>query len=274
MQRGLRKFFRKNKDIFLLVLIIIAVVVIFLAHLNSKKYNGILSGPIYSSIFFIYKITDYPLKLSANIFSNYIDLISVKKDNKMLLKQNNILKNKLYKLNIYKIENGQLRKLLNLKKNIISKKTISAVITIHGIQSWFRSFYINKGQNSGIKVGEGIVSESGVIGRIIETGRYASKAIAITNPKCAFSVVDAKTGVVGIAKGIGNGYLKIKFIFSTQKVNIGDTILTSGLGGVFTAGLPVGHIIKVTSKSYNIFKKIIVEPHKNLFNSKNVLIER
>ncbi|MHB1665405.1 MAG: rod shape-determining protein MreC, partial [bacterium] len=129
-------------------------------------------------------------------------------------------------------------------------------------------------QNNGINVGEGIVSESGVMGRIIETERYSSKAIAITNPKCAFSVVDAKTGVVGIAKGIGNGYLKIKFVFSTQKANIGDKILTSGLGGVFTAGLSVGNIIKVTSKPYDIFKKIIVEPHKNLFNSKNVLIER
>jgi rod shape-determining protein MreC len=274
MQRGFRKFFRKNKDFFLLILIILLTLVIFLAHLNNKKYSGILSGPIYTSIFFIYKIVDYPVELSSNIFSNYIDLVSVKKDNKILLKQNNILKDKLYKLNIFKIENGQLRKLLNLKKNVISKKTISAVITIHGIQSWFRSFYINKGQNSGINVGEGIVSDSGVIGRIIETGRYSSKAIVITNPKCAFSVVDAKTGVVGIAKGIGNGYLKIKFVFSTQKANIGDKILTSGLGGVFTAGLSVGHIIKVTSKHYDIFKKIIVEPHKNLFNSKNVLIER
>ncbi|MHB1664864.1 MAG: hypothetical protein ACYCT7_06335, partial [bacterium] len=98
MQRGFRKFFRKNKDFFLLILIIIAVVVIFLAHLNSKKYSGILSGPIYSSIFFIYKIADYPVKLSSNIFSNYIDLISVKKDNQILLKQNNILNEKLYKL--------------------------------------------------------------------------------------------------------------------------------------------------------------------------------
>ena len=274
MQRGFRKFFRKNKDFFLLILIILVTLVIFLAHLNSKKYSGFLSGPIYTSIFFIYKIADYPVKLSSNIFSNYIDLVSVKKDNKILLKQNNILKDKIYKLNIFKIENGQLRKLLNLKKNVISKKTISAVITIHGIQSWFKSFYINKGQNNGINVGEGVVSDSGVIGRIIETGHYYSKAIAITNPKCAFSVVDAKTGVVGIAKGIGNGYLKIKFVFSTQKANIGDKILTSGLGGVFTAGLSVGHIIKVTSKPYDIFKKIIVAPHKNLFNSKNVLIER
>ena len=274
MQKGFKKFFKKNKDIFLLILVVIIAAVIFLAHLNSKKYNGVLSGPIYGSVYFIYKIADYPVKLSANIFSNYIDLISIKKDNKILLKQNNLLKEKLYKLNTYKIENSELRKLLNLKRNIISKKTISAVITIHGIQSWFRSFYINKGKHSGIKIGEGIVSYSGVIGRIIKAGRYSSKAIAITNPKCAFSVVDAKTGVVGIAKGVGNGYLKIKFIFSTQKAYIGDTILTSGLGGVFTAGLPVGHIVKITSKPNDIFKKIIVEPHKNLFNSKNVLIER
>jgi rod shape-determining protein MreC len=274
MQKGFKKFFKKNKDIFLLILVVIVVAVIFLAHLNSRKYNGVLSGPIYGSVYFIYKIVNYPVKLSANIFSNYIDLISTMKDNKILLKQNNILKEKLYKLNTYKIENSELRKLLNLKRNIISKKTVSAVITIHGIQSWFRSFYINKGQHSGIKIGEGIVSDSGVIGRIINVGLYSSKAIAITNPKCAFSVVDAKTGVVGIAKGVGNGYLKIKFIFSTQKAYIGDTILTSGLGGVFTAGLPVGHIIKVISKPNDIFKKIIVEPHKNLFNSKNVLIER
>lgn len=268
------KKFKKHNDLFVLLAVILLSALIFFFSTKKNSSNDFFSGPISNALYYTYDIIDYPIKLSSKIYTNYIDLISVKKNNENLKKTISILKYKLNKDEVFHIENKKLKAILNIKNNIMPGKTIIALVTIHNIGSWFQSFYIDKGSKNGINVGDGAVSYNGVTGRVIWVGKNLSKAIPITNPKCAFSVVDAKTGVIGIAEGIGNGYLKMKFVFSSQKINKGDKILTSGLGGVFTAGLLVGYVTSVKSSVYNIFKKITIMPHKNLFNSKYVLIEK
>ena len=270
MGRTFKKI-RKYMDLIVILIVIAVAALIFFISSNRNQYKGVFSGFISGSVYYVSKVINYPLEFSSDIFRHYIYLVSVKKSNEKLKGEVSILKYNLNKDKVLEIENRDLKKLLNIR-NIISHKTVAATVTMHGIQSWFGSFYINKGKKNGISVGDGVVSYGGILGRVIATYAHSSKVIPITNPKCAFSVVDAKTRVMGIAEGIGNGYLKMKFVFSSQKVNPRDKILTSGLGGIFTAGLLVGRVIFVKSKSYNIFKKIVIKPHKNLFNSKYVLV--
>ncbi|MHB1661959.1 MAG: rod shape-determining protein MreC, partial [bacterium] len=203
----------------------------------------------------------------------YIAVLSVKSENIELQSKLKKIKFKLNHYREYRIENRELKTLLFLKSSI-SKSSVPAVIMFHGIEGWFYSLYINKGKKDGIKNGDGVISYGGVIGRIVYAGDSHSKVIPVTNPKCVFSVMDANTGTMGIAQGIGNGYLKMRFVFNSKQVNAGDKILTSGLGGVFTPGIYVGRITSVKKKGYNIFQRITIIPYKNLFNGKYVLVEK
>ncbi len=264
---------KKHKDVLVLLIIIIISASIYILSLNGIKFGGLFSNFISNSVYSIYKVVDYPVSISEKSYKNYINVLSVKEQNKKLKSE---LKKIKFKLNLYKnysIENRNLKALLFLKSSI-NKQSVPAAVLFHGIEGWFYSFYINKGTKNGIKSGDGVISYDGVVGRVVYAGRRHSKVIPITNPKCVFSVIDANTGTMGIAQGIGNGYLKMRFVFNSKKVNKGDKILTSGFGGVFTSGIYVGRIILIKKKSYNIFQRITIIPYKNLFNSKYVLVEK
>lgn len=264
---------KKYKDVIVLFIVILISASIYILSIKGIKFGGLFSNFIDSSMYSIYKVVDYPLNVSEKLYKNYIEILSVKSENRELRSK---LKKIKFKLNLYReygIENRELKALLFLK-NSITKKSIPAVIIFHGIEGWFDSLYINKGKKDGIKNGDGVISYSGVVGRVIYAGRSHSKVIPVTNPKCVFPVVDANTGTMGIAQGIGNGYIKMRFVFTSKKADVGDKILTSGLGGVFTPGIYVGRIATVKKKSYDILQRITIIPYKNLFNDKYVLVEK
>ncbi|MHB8231878.1 MAG: rod shape-determining protein MreC [bacterium] len=264
---------KKHKDAVVLFVIILISASIYILSLNGIKFGGLFSDFIGNSVYSIYKVVDYPLSISEKLYKNYIDVLSVKAENKTLKSKLKKIDFKLNRYREYRIENRELKALLFLKRSI-SKNSVPAAIMLHGIEGWFYSLYINKGKKDGIKNGDGVISYGGVVGRVVYAGGGRSKVIPVTNPKCVFSVIDSDTGTMGIAQGIGNGYLKMRFVFNSQKINAGDKILTSGLGGVFTPGIYVGRIASVKKKNYNIFQRIIIIPYKNLFNGKYVLVEK
>lgn len=265
--------FKKYRDALFLFIIIIISASIYILSLNGIKIGSFFSDFISGSVYEIYTVVDYPVGVSEKIYGNYIDLLSVKAENKALKSKLKMISYKLDKYREYKIENRKLKALLILKSSVGSR-TVPAAVVLHGIEGWFHSLYINKGVKSGIKAGDGVISYDGVVGRVIHAGARYSRVIPITDPKCVFSVIDADTGTMGIAQGFGDGYIKMKFVFNSQQIRKGDTILTSGLGGVFTPGINVGKVITVTKKNYDIFQKITVIPYKNLFNGKYVLVEK
>lgn len=263
---------KKHKDIIVLFILIVISVILYVFSVNGSKFGGLFSDFIGSSLYNTYRVADYPLNLSERLYENYLNVLSVKSDNKLLKAKIEFARYKLNKYKAYQIENEKLKALLFLRK-ALHKKSISATVTFHGIEGWLNSFYINRGRKDGIQVGTGVFSYSGVVGRVVyETDNYA-KVIPITNPRCIFSVVDANTGTLGVARGLGNGYIKMRFVFNSQKIDVGDKILTSGLGGVFASGINVGKVFAVNRKSYKIFQKITIIPYKNLFNAKYVLVE-
>lgn len=273
----MRKIFKtgkikKYKDLIALLVIITVSASIYIFSARGLIYGGPVSNFISNVLFNVYAVSEYPLSVSEKLYKNYLNILSVKNDNKLLTAKIKIVEYRLDKYKAYKIENKKLKNLLFLRENI-SKKTIPATIVLHGIDSWFDSLYIDKGEKDGVKIGDGVISYGGVIGRVVYEGNNRAKIIPVTNPKCVFSVVDADTGTFGIAQGLGDGYLKMRFVFNSQKVNLGDRILTSGLGGIFTSGINVGKVFLVKRKGYRIFQKITITPYKNLFNSKYVLVE-
>ncbi|MCL4542356.1 MAG: rod shape-determining protein MreC [Deltaproteobacteria bacterium] len=271
------KFFKnvkikKYKDAIALFAVIAISVLLYILSVNGFKSGGLFSNFINNSLYNAYKVADYPIGVLEKLYANYLNLLSLKRDNSLLKARIKIIKYKLDKYKAYRIENEKLKALLFLK-DTIAKKSIPATVTLHGIEGWLDSFYINKGKKDGVKVGEGVISYSGIVGRVVYDGNSRSEVIPVTNPKCVVSVVDANTGTLGIAQGFGDGYLKMRFVFNSQKVNVGDEILTSGLGGIFTSGIKVGKVFSVKKKGYKIFQRITIVPHKNLFNAKHVLVE-
>ena len=274
MGKFAKKFkLKKHKDAIVLLGVILISLAVYLFSAKGTGFGGVFSDFIGNKVYLVYETVDYPIAVSEKIYKNYIDLISLKRKNLRLKEELKKIKFKYNRYRYYAIESRELQSLLFLK-NSISRKSVAAKIILHGIEGWFYGLYINKGTKNGIALGDGVISDDGALGRVVYAGRGRSKVIPITNPKCVFSVIDANTGTMGIANGIGNGYLNMRFVFNSKKINKGDKILTSGLGGVFTSGIYVGKVVSVIKKNYDIFQRVTIAPYKNLFNEKYVLVEK
>lgn len=269
-----RKFrFKKHIDSIILSAVILVSAFFYILSLNGVKFTGLFSGFISNSAYGIYRVVDYPVFLTEKVYRNYMDILQVKKKNRILKARLNVLELNLLKDKSYRAENEKLKSALSLKGSL-KLKLIPASVSYHGLEGWFKSLYIDKGTRDGVAVGDGVISSGGVVGRVIETGDSGSRVVPITNPACVIPVIDADTGTMGIAQGIGGGLLKMRFVLNYKKIKKGDRILTSGLGGFFSAGLPVGRVYSVGKGGNGIFRKTLIIPRRDLFDTNYVFVEK
>ncbi len=121
-----------------------------------------------------------------------------------------------------------------------------------------QNIVIDKGAFHGIRKNAFVLSSKGLAGRVIEVRPYASTFMSIYNSGFKVSVMDTRSGVLGVVDG---GRMKLDYVPHGSDVIVGDTVVTSGLGRLYPSGLPVAIISEIdTSKTAEMFMEIKVEP--------------
>lgn len=162
-------------------------------------------------------------------------------------------------------ENERLHDLLELNEKIGAQTTTARVVT--GSPNNFETtLQIDRGSNSGVKVGDPVVEGAGLVGRIIEVSRTRSTVLLITDSTSGVGVRDARTGVVGIAQGqAGQENLSVEFVDPDANIKRGDTLVTSGLqDGRYPANIPVGTVSRVRRNASGLTKDVILKPLVNI----------
>lgn len=158
-------------------------------------------------------------------------------------------------------ENQELKQLLELE--IEEYQFIHANVIARELD-WYQEVTLNKGEKDGVKVDMAVVSNQGLIGKIIKTG-YSSSVVKLltSNAKDMKVAVDVKNGNESI-HGIIDAYLEeeslilVNNISKNQEVEIGDKIYTNGLGGIYPAGIYIGKVVEVTYDSLGLQKQVKV----------------
>jgi len=127
---------------------------------------------------------------------------------------------------------------------------------------------INKGTNAGVQVGQGVVSEEGlIVGKVIEAKETSARICLTTSPECMLAAsVQNQTKTQGITDGDLGLTIKMNYIPQLEKISAGDTVITSGLGGRIPRGLVIGKIIEVRNESNEVWQDATIEPLVNLNN--------
>ncbi len=144
--------------------------------------------------------------------------------------------------------NSELRKLHQLPERT-SWHAVAADVISRDPAQWNKGFVINKGLSDGIPTGAVVLSGTYVIGRIVESNRHSAQVATVVSPECRFSVVVQGTNAVGICIGSnsgdwrGNPRFQVDFLPKDLHIQMGQQVLTSGLGGGLPGGLPVGEVV-------------------------------
>jgi rod shape-determining protein MreC len=148
----------------------------------------------------------------------------------------------------------------NILANVISQNLV------FDIREGDQDIVIDKGANDGIKEGLGVIDENGVvIGKVSEVRNNLSKICLTTNRNCKFTAtIQNQNRTMGITEGDLGLTIKMNFIPQSEKINMGDTVVTSGLGGNISRGLVIGKVSQINNKSNEIWQDVNIEPLFNL----------
>ena len=250
-----RSAFLKKKDkqkFSLLSLILLSIVVIILSNINFKPIKFVKIGIneiIYRSSYIASKPENYLQELTLKI-KNHINLFENYKDIKLELEN---LKQEKITNNFLKSENEKLRNLIN--ENINSDEILAKVL-IDRESPFLKSIILNKGTKDNVKMGMAIIDGVYLVGQIIEVNFTNSRALLLSDLNSKIPSVLAPQNIQAVVSGTGKDYGIIEHTkddIESDLNKIDSIIYTSGLGGLFKPGIPIGKISKDSKNKVNFF---------------------
>lgn len=209
-----------------------------------------------------------PFQGLGNIFSN---LTADQATLSELQAENDELRSRNAELEEAEQTATRLQGLLDLQSSYNLQSTAAHIIS-GSSDSWSSTVTIDKGTSSGLSVGMPVTSSSGVIGQIVECGATSSTVLLVTDESSSVSAMVQSSRAQGMLDGSAVGEVRLDMIRTDQTVEVGDIVVTSGLGGVFPKGLPLGKVTSVEKNPGSMYYTIVVEPYAHTENAEEVLV--
>ena len=165
----------------------------------------------------------------------------------------------------------RLQGLLDLQSTYNLQSTAARIVG-QSSDAWTDTVTIDKGSLDGLAVNMPVANAAGVIGQIIEVGPNSATVRLVTDEQSGVSAMIQDTRAQGMVQGQADGTLRMLYVSVDSDVQEGDIIITSGLGGVFPKGLPLGTVASVTKSSNDVYYTIIVNPASRTENNEEVLV--
>jgi rod shape-determining protein MreC len=223
----------------------------------------------------------YPMQYLVSLPADFLDwtektLISresLQEQNADLRRENQALRGQLHKLNFIEAENRHLRELLQSSKRIGERVLIAELLSVD-LDPYRRQVVLNKGEQDDLLYrGQPIVDAYGVMGMLVHVNPYSSTAMLITDPNHALPVQVIRNGLRTVAVGMGSeGLLELLHLPNNADIQVGDLLVTSGLGCVFPAGYPAARVLEVDTNPSLPFARVVAEPLAHLDRSREVLL--
>lgn len=165
----------------------------------------------------------------------------------------------------------RLEKLVGLKSTYRLESTAARIIGSTG-DAWTDSVIIDKGSASGFEVGMPVCSSGRVIGQIIEVSANTSTVRLITDDQSGVSAMIQGSRAQGVLQGQADGTLRLEYVVSDAEVATGDIVITSGIGGTFPKGLPLGTVASIDRAPNAVYYTIVVRAASSAESNEEVLV--
>ncbi|MDN3984191.1 rod shape-determining protein MreC [Lactiplantibacillus plantarum] len=218
------------------------------------------------------RVIAWPVNGLQSATNSVSDLLNTYQENQKLKKQVDQLAQAKVSAQTTRAENKQLRKQLKLNNSLSDYTTVTANVLTRTPSSWMNQLVISKGATSGVKKNMPVMSQKGLIGRVVEVNQTNSKVELISNTssssnKFAIQITNSAGKTVnGIISGYdkSNNLLEMGSVTSNVKIKKGDKVVTSGLGGNTPKGLYVGTVASVKQDDYGLAFEVEITPAADL----------
>lgn len=263
--------FSKRTVVFIVIITLVTVNIILLSIASQRHHPlfgpGRVAIPLVATF---QKGASLSIRFIKNIWRHYFFLIYVSKENEDLKKSLSDALKKNYELKEIALANKRLRQLLHFQ-NTLDRPVISAEIIGKDPSPWYKTIMVDKGSSEGVEKGFPVVIAEGVAGIITDVAAHFAKVLLIIDQNSAVDALIQKTRARGVLKG-GPDKCYLQYVLRKHEVTVGDTVITSGLDGVFPKGLRIGYVSGVIKQNNGIFQEISVTPYIDFEKIEEVLI--
>lgn len=172
-------------------------------------------------------------------------------------------------------ENERLRRLLGYVRKQSVRPVVARVLAIQP-SAYFHTLLLDKGRADGVRTQMVALTDQGVVGVVYTVTENTSHVLLLTDPKASVGarIQRAESRAVGVCRGRGDEYLLLTFLSKDADVRVGDVVVTSGLGGVYPAGIPIGVVERVREQLQAGMREALVKPFVHFWQLEEVLLVR
>ena len=253
--------------------VIVLILLIFLSNVEVNKLSYIESA-VSSIINPVQRVfVDFRNKIQGNsaYFSN---METIMQENEELKKKNSELETVLRELEMIKAENTTLQEYMSLTEKYSSYQTIPAYVINKDVSNYSSTLVLNVGTNDGIKENMTVIADKGLVGHVISVSDNTCKVQVIIDSASTVSSSISTTQESIICKGTleNDHILRATFIPTGAELIQGDSVYTSGIGGIYPKGIIIGTIKEIVTTSNITDRYAIVEPAVDFSKIDTVLI--
>jgi rod shape-determining protein MreC len=200
------------------------------------------------------------------------DLASLRQQNAELEAEVARLQQQVIALQEQVAEAEVLAALLNYARSRPESRYLAASVIGKDASPFLRSVWISTGSDAGAARGMPVVTERGLVGRVVEVFATVSRVQLITDPEAVVNVLLQDSRVDGVLSAQPNGELRVDLITQEAEVANDELVLTSGLGGGYPPDIPVGRIVSVRRRDFEIFQQAVLQPAVDFERMQLVLV--
>lgn len=243
---------KMNKKWFIVICILSAFVFVFMGVSYALAGSG-RSNPVSSAAEFIFRPVQSVFSKAGRSVGGFFEALSnvytYREENERLQEEIDVLKQETRSIESLKQENERLRELLNFKETSTEYDMEGCEVIAKDAGNWFNIFTVDKGKNSGISKDDVVVQRRALVGKVTEVGDDWAKVTSIIEPESSVGALVTRTQDIAVAEGdltlADQGQVKLSFITDSAGLVVGDSIETSGIGGVYPQGLLIGTVREV-----------------------------
>ena len=217
------------------------------------------SGAVLDIAVPIQKMVAVPFDFARDTWAGYVSLVDVKEQNESLRRDLAEVREENLQLEEALVASGRLERIAAMREEFEIPMLPAQLVGVD-VSAWFRSALVDRGRTHGVRSGMPVISDDGLVGLVTATSRRAAKVMLLVDRQTALDGVVQRSRARGIVRGAQNDELMFEFVARQGDVEVGDVMITSGLGGVYPKGLRIGDVTHVSPSDAQMLQTATIRP--------------
>lgn len=255
---------------YLFIAVMLGHVILISAQVNTRRGVPVLQVITFGLFAEVQRVSSAMVSSVRGGWTNYVSLRDVNAENEGLKRQLAEAQVQLQEQRALAERSRGLLATLGLRDRS-NLKTLAAEVIGAGATTDFKTVTIDKGSSDGVRADLAVMASAGVVGRVVVSSARAAKVQLLVDRNAAAGVLIERSRSQGVAIGAGDGVLRMEYVSEVADVVVGDTVVTSGIDGIYPKGYVVGKV-EAVEKSGNSYKQILVRPAVDFSSVEEVLV--